>query len=330
MDKRDPAHWYNRTREEIRTRGAIFNINEGIDIDNGNGCITRLIGWPGIGTRMVCFHLLIHKPGGAFAMHSHPISEESVTCIRGKGEVNFGSGWVKIEAGNLIFAPIGCAHATRNDPGSKEDFVILSYVCPSPLEWYQEIGLMVKGEFNTNQIDLLMLNSRTDNIATKCVMKENELGGAERAEVKGYAEVAKSGGVFNMYRGAPFRGYGGLMKFIIWPGVGAKNCGLHHAHHEPGVAFKPHVHPISEDAILIWDGEGMGYLESRWIEVSEGDIIYAPATVRHGTGCRKDQPKMMHAAGCASPPQFDLYEQAGYLKEGKFTDFPLAKGDIGK
>ena len=47
MDKHDPAHWYNRTREEIRTRGAIFNINEGIDIDNGNGCITRLIGWPG-------------------------------------------------------------------------------------------------------------------------------------------------------------------------------------------------------------------------------------------------------------------------------------------
>ena len=152
------------------------------------------------------------------------------------------------------------------------------------------------------------------------------MGGAERAEVKGYAEVARSGGVFNMYRGAPFRGYGGLMKFIIWPGVGAKNCGLHHAHHEPGVAFKPHVHPISEDAILIWDGEGMGYLESRWIEVSEGDIIYAPATVRHGTGCRKDQPKMMHAAGCASPPQFDLYEQAGYLKDGKFTDFPLARG----
>ena len=38
--------------------------------------------------------------------------------------------------------------------------------------------------------------------------------------------------------------------------------------------------PISEDAILIWDGEGMGYLESRWIEVSEGDIVYAPATVQ--------------------------------------------------
>jgi quercetin dioxygenase-like cupin family protein len=324
MNDYDPARAQYRTREEIRTRGAIFNINDGIDIDNGNKCITRLIGWPGIGTRMVAFHLLIHKPGGSFEMHSHPISEESIDCIKGKGEVNFGSGWEKIEAGNVLFAPMGCAHATRNDPSSTEDFILLSYTCPSPLEYYQEIGLMVKGEFNVNEIDKLLLNSTRDTIPKQCVMKLNELGGAQRAEVKGYAEVARSGGVFNMYRGAPFTGYGGSMKFIVWPGVGAKNCGLHHAYHDPGVAFKPHVHPISEDAILFFDGEGMAYLESRWIECSEGDILYAPATVRHGTGCRKDQPKLMHASGCASPPQFDLYELAGYLKEGKFTDFPVA------
>ena len=109
MNEFDPARAYNRTRDEIRTRGAIFNINEGIDIDNGNKCATRLIGWPGVGTRMVAFHLLIHKPGGSFEMHSHPISEESVTCIRGEGAGNFGSGWVKIEAGNVLFAPIGSA-----------------------------------------------------------------------------------------------------------------------------------------------------------------------------------------------------------------------------
>jgi gentisate 1,2-dioxygenase len=323
MNEYDPARARNRTREEIRTRGAIFNINEGIDIDNGNKCLTRLIGWPGIGTRMVAFHLLIHKPGGSFATHGHPISEESMTCIRGKGEVNFGSGWVKIEAGNVLFAPIGCVHATRNDSDSTEDFIVLSYTCPSPLEYYQEIGLMASGEFNMTAIDKLLLNSRTDTIPKACVMKPNELGGRERAEVKGYEEVARSGGVFNIYRGAPFTAYGGSMKFIVWPGVGAKNCGLHNAHHLPGVAFKPHVHPISEDAILFWDGVGMAYLESRWIECSEGDILYAPALVRHGTGCRQDQPGPMNSSGCASPPQFDLYELAGYLKEGRFVEFPV-------
>ena len=51
-------------------------------------------------------------------------------------------------------------------------------------------------------------------------------------------------------------------------------------------------------------------------------ILYAPALVRHGTGCRKDQGPM-NSSGCASPPQFDLYEKAGYLKNGKFVDFPV-------
>lgn len=323
MYRDDPARAHNRTREEIRTRGALFNINEGIDIDNGKGCVTRLVGWPGVGTRMVAFHLHIHKPGGAYEMHAHPISEESMTCIRGKGEVNFGRGWEKVEAGNVLFAPIGCAHATRCDPASSEDFIFLSYTCPSPLEYYQEIGLMANGDFSWNEIDRLLLNANVDTIPKECVMKLNELGGAERAEVKGYAEVARSGGVFNIYRGAPFTAYGGSMRFIVWPGVGAKNCGLHNAYHEPGVAFKPHVHPISEDAILFWDGVGMAYLESRWIEASEGDVLYAPALVRHGTGCRKDQPRPMNSSGCASPPQFDLYERAGYLKDGKFLEFPV-------
>ncbi|MBP2652677.1 MAG: cupin protein [Firmicutes bacterium] len=323
MYKDDPARAYNRTREEIRTRGAIFNINEGINIDSGNDCITRLIGWPGVGTRMVAFHLLIHKPGGSFSMHSHPISEESMICIRGKGEVNFGAGWEKVEAGNILFAPIACPHATRCDSNATEDFIVLSYACPSPLEFYQEIGLMENGIFKTDEIDRLLLNLEADNIPKDCVMEQNDLGGIYRAETRGYEEVAKSGGVFNVYRGAPFYGYGGEMKFLVWPGVGAKNVGHHNACHEPGVAFKPHVHPISEDAVLFWNGTGMAYLESRWIEVSEGDILYAPALVRHGTGCHKNSPRAIMSCGCATPPQFDLYQKAGYLKEGKFVKFEV-------
>ena len=67
----------------------------------------------------------------------------------------------------------------------------------------------------------------------------------------------------------------------------------------------------------------MAYLESRWIECSEGDILYAPALVRHGTACRKDQRGPMNSSGCASPPQFDLYQTAGYLKDGQFVSFPV-------
>ena len=320
----DPARAYNRTRDEIRTRGAIFNINEGLDVENGKGCVTRLIGWPAVGTRMVSFHLLIHKPGGSFETQIRPISEVRMTCLRGAGEVSLGDeGWERIEAGNVIFVPMGAPFATRCAPGSKEDFVALSYICPSPLEFYQEIGLMRNGEFQIDEIDKLMLNMVPDKIPQDCVMKLNQLGGKYLAEALGYDEVAQKGGVFNIYRGAPFHGYGGALMFIVWPGVGAKNCGLHNACHLPGVAFKPHVHPISEDAIIFWDAPGMAYLESRWIEAVIGDILYAPALVKHGTGNHKDAPGPMNSSGCATPPQFDLYEKAGYLKNGKFIDFPV-------
>lgn len=141
----DPARANNRTRDEIRTRGAVFNINHGIDIKEDNDCVTRLIGWPGMGTRMVSFHLLIHKPGGGYELHSHPMSEESLICVRGTGEINLGSGWVKVEAGNAIYVPPGRTHATRSLADSGEDFVVLSYNCPPPMEYYQKTGFFVNG-----------------------------------------------------------------------------------------------------------------------------------------------------------------------------------------
>ncbi|MDN5345279.1 MAG: hypothetical protein PWQ18_1393 [Clostridia bacterium] len=319
----DPARAFNRTREEIRIRGAVFNINEGIDIQDSKNCTTRLVGWPGMGTRMVSFHLLIHKPGGGYDIHYHPMSVESLICVRGKGEINLGSGWVTIAAGNAIYVPAGRPHATRNTAESQEDFIVLSYNCPPPMEYYQKIGLFVNGDFDWRAIDSMLLRVQRDNIPEECVMSLNDFGGNERGEVKGPEEVSHSGGIFNVYRGAPFTGNGGLMKFVLWPGAGCTMVGQHTAYHEPGKAFIPHIHPISEDAIFCFDGKGMGYLESRWIKVREGDIVYAPALIKHGTGCHISQTKTFLTSGCATPPQYDLYEKAGYLKEGKFVDFPV-------
>jgi len=321
MHAYDPARATNRTVEEISRRGAIFNVNEGIVVEDGVACETRLVGWPANGTRMVSFHVLTHHPGGAYEHHGHPISEESLICIRGQGEVDLGGGWVEVDAGNAIFVPAARQHATRNRPGSDEDFVILSYNCPPPMELYKELGLIVHGVFDQKAIDKALLLSTPGDIPAVCAARPNDLGGPERGEVKGPEETAVTGGVFNLFRGAPFTGYGALMKFILWPGIGAKNIGQHMAFHDPGVAFAPHVHPISEDAIYCVDGRGQGYLESRWIDVSVGDIIYAPAGVRHGTGCRSEELGMFTCTGCASPPQFDLYEIAGYLNDGRFGDF---------
>lgn len=316
----DPARAINRTFDEIRNRGAIFNINEGIEVADSPRCITRLIGWPGVGTRMVSFHLLTHLSGGGYEFHSHPMSEESLICIRGRGEINLGRGWVEVAPGNAIFVPAGCRHATRNLAGAEDDFIILSYNCPPPMEFYQKMGLMKGGAFDQMAIDRALLTAKRGNVPAECVAGLNDLGGQEKGELKGREEVSRTGGVFNLFRGAVYMGKGSLMRFILWPGIGTKMIGQHIAFHDPGTVFAPHVHPISEDAIFALDGEGQGYLESRWIDVQIGDIIYAPAGVRHGTGCRGGERQFL-STGCASPPQFDLYEHAGYLKEGVFVDF---------
>jgi quercetin dioxygenase-like cupin family protein len=322
MMQDDPARARSRTTAEIRQRGAIFNVNEGIEVEDGEGCVTRLVGWPANGTRMVSFHVLTHRPGGSYALHAHPISEESLICLSGRGEVNLGRGWIPVEAGNFVYVPAGVEHATRAARDASQDFVVLAYHCPPALEYYQSIGFFRDGAFSQEAIDEALLRVRTGDLPDQDFpMRPNDLGGEERAEVKGRERVQREGGIFNLFRGARFTENGGLMRFVMWPGSGTRLVGQHVAFHEPGVAFLPHVHPISEDAILVAQGEGRGYLESRWVPVRPGDIIYAPAGVRHGTGAHAGAPRLFVCTGCASPPQFDLYERAGYLKEGRFTDF---------
>jgi len=51
-----------RTHDEIRSRGAIGNLNDGIEI-NTQGVRTRLIAWPGNGFQTESVHVLTLAPG---------------------------------------------------------------------------------------------------------------------------------------------------------------------------------------------------------------------------------------------------------------------------
>ena len=309
----DPARAHNRSIAEIATRGALFSINEGIEVIEGEGCKTRLIGWPGNGTRMVSFHTHTCAPGATFDDISHPITEKSMICIRGSGEVKLSNKWNEIAAGNVVYVPHNCAHAFRNSSRAKEDLVILSFNCPPPMDYYQKIGLFQDGSINYGKVDQLLLSSKHGELTSECLMRPNDLGGAERGYLKGAESVSQSGGIFNIFTGVPFTKFISEMRFVLWPGIGTRLCNQHVAFHLPYQVFQPHYHPISEDAIYCVAGRGKGYLESRWIDMAAGDILYAPANVKHGTGGGDTK---FIASGCASPPQFDLYERAGYLTNG--------------
>ena len=44
-----------------------------------------------------------------------------------------------------------------------------------------------------------------------------------------------------------------------------------------------HAHTISEDVTEVFKGKGEAFLGNSWCEDSEGDVIYAPEYVEHGT-----------------------------------------------
>lgn len=322
VDPVDPDRAMNKDWQGIARSGAVFNINEGIVIE-GNKVATRLVAWPGVGTRMVAAHTLIHMPGGTFEKESHPLSEECLQIIKGHGQVDLGRGWIDLVPGDIVYVPHGVQHVTRNAPDSTSDFVGVSFSAPPQMDFYQKIGFFRKGLFDFNAIEHALAQSARGTIPTDNETQPSMPRGDEWGEVKGPKRTALEGGIFNMYRGAPFRGNGSLMKFLLWPGSGTRMISAHTAFHDPGTMFTPHIHPISEDAILCTNGKGQGHLHGRWIDCEEGDIVYGPDNVTHGTGCPADHDNIFYTTGCACPPQPDLYERAGYMVDGQFVEFPI-------
>src|SRR5438270_13872806 len=61
-----------RTHDEIRSRGAIGNLNEGIEI-TAQGVRTRLIAWPGNGFQTESVHVLTLVPGEESPLYEYDI-----------------------------------------------------------------------------------------------------------------------------------------------------------------------------------------------------------------------------------------------------------------
>lgn len=147
-----------------------------------------------------------------------------------------------------------------------------------------------------------------------------------RSDSKTPHRIAREGAIFNINGGSIFTGNGALMRFIVWPGSGCRTIGGHLCIHEPGVTFRPHIHPISEDCICTLSGYGEGFLVDKYVDVGPGDMIYAPAGVVHGTANARGHASDFIVTGYAGPPQLELYEWAGYFKHGEFDWDAIKEG----
>jgi quercetin dioxygenase-like cupin family protein len=125
--------------------------------------------------------------------------------------------------------------------------------------------------------------------------------------------VRRYGGVFALGKGPEYKQLGGLdVNLVVTPNMGSRGIGVTAGFHAPGQSFAPHRHPLSEEILIVFKGKGQFYLHDRWIDVSEGDVVYAPEGVLHGTRNPETNTETFITIGCASPPQLDMYQRSGY------------------
>lgn len=80
-----------------------------------------------------------------------------------------------------------------------------------------------------------------------------------------------------------------------------------------------HSHPISEELFIGVEGKGQVHLDGKWIDFEEGDILYSPENIYHGTRNPDQGPNAKRFVTCGGPVPFDVnfYTLAGLSPEVK-------------
>jgi gentisate 1,2-dioxygenase len=277
------------TPSQIRKSGILIRPGEVPDTMK-YGLRTKQLISPATGSALTGCQVIYHQPGETYTVHSHPVSEDVTVVFKGKGEAFLGDFWYQVAEGDVIYAPENVKHGTRNPSGSSGTFICYNWQVPYIDEYDRLPGAA----------DQLFAGQEGR------VMARSERGRFD-------ARLPESGCIEHIDRGALFIEYGAPMRFVVWPGMGARKISLHRAQHPPGMEFKVHIHPDAEDTILAFRGNGQGFLVDRWYDMAEGDVLHAPRTVRHGTRNPAGNRGEFICTGAAAPPQMELYRLAGYL-----------------
>lgn len=316
----DPVRATGRTPEEVAAEGAIFDINGGA-VFTANGALMRFIVWPGAGCRMLGGHLALHPPGIAFRPHVHPISEDAILTLQGHGDAFLVDKWIEVGPGDIIYAPAGVEHGTANLGGRDSTYIAHGYAGPPQFELYEWAGYFKNGHFDREAIQtgVSAPGSRDLELTDEFELDGIPAWGAERAETRTPDQIRRNGAIFNINGGVSCREFGPLTRFVLAPFTGAQLISATVVVHEPGEAFEPHAHLVSDEATLIIKGRGQVFLGGSWSEVKPGDILYTPPGVEHGTRNSPGSSDLLVSISFACPPPFDLYSRAGILVNGRFV-----------
>jgi quercetin dioxygenase-like cupin family protein len=321
-----------KTLEQIRAGGAIGNLQEGIVIDT-HGVTARLIAWPGVGFQTEAVHVLTLRPGDESAFYAYTLAEEAMLCLSGQGEAHLRGAWRPVSPGDIAYFPEGVPHALRNPSANSEDLFVITQITPPQFDLYEPPGYYnrAEGTLNRSAIYRATINAPKGQVPTSSMAYRDDQPEV-RWQSLSLSEIRTGGGLFNVYSGTPFPGLGIPANLVLWPGSGTRMAGFNYALAPAGAADAMHVHPVSDECLIVWEGICEGYTadgytdtgspdfwnsrQSSFVALDTYDVILAPCGVLHG---HRSTATPSVLGGFASPPQLDLLIGNPYYDHGVFT-----------
>jgi quercetin dioxygenase-like cupin family protein len=103
----------------------------------------RLVVWPGVGAWDATMNYVVLEPGEENVPHEHPVSEDTIYVLEGKGTVRDLTNGLELEfeAGQAIFVPAGLRHQVRANRGAR--VVSVGGPCPADVAMLERAGAVV-------------------------------------------------------------------------------------------------------------------------------------------------------------------------------------------
>ena len=132
------------------------------------------------------------------------------------------------------------------------------------------------------------------------------------ARFRSHDEIRSRGAIGNLNDGIEITTQGVRTRLIAWPGNGFQTESVHVLTLAPGEESALYEYDMADEAMVCFKGQGEVYLRGEWVQIEPGDIAYFPERVPRALRNPKGNSRDFVLVNQICPPQFDLYESAGY------------------
>ncbi len=109
-------------------------------------------------------------------------------------------------------------------------------------------------------------------------------------------------------------------RLVVWPGVGAITANMNYVLMTPGEGNVPHAHPISEDTLVVFAGQGTISDLTHGVDhpFGAGQVVHVPVGIRHRV--RADRGSTLESVGGPCPADIAGLYRAGVLSDEQVAE----------